>query len=91
MLGLWYELPGDGLPHLQAWTEAAANIYQTGFEGHRETMEVRLRPDYDEFKFAKVVPIKGVGRASVLLFGLVYTFLEWRDDLLEDELEDFKR
>ena len=66
----------------------ASDIYYGGFEGHREPIEVKVLPPG---QFARVAPIKGCGRTSVLLFALVWTYVEWKDDLNNEELEDFKR
>lgn len=85
-----YEVPADGVPHLASWMSVASDIFFGGFEGHREAIEVKVLPPQPG-QFPQVTPIKGCGRTSILLFALVWTYIEWKDDLNNAELEDFKR
>ena len=95
VLSLHFRTPSDGLPLLQSWLETAHDIFTSGFEGWREPIEVVCRETSQlghEVKFAAVLPTKGLGRVSILLFGILYTFLELKDKVTSDELRnDFKR
>ena len=88
-LALWYELPSDGWPHLTSWLATAKEIYMAGFESLREPFEVKLREDTGGM--AKLIVTKGVGRASIILFGILYTYLEFAADLTAEEMKDFCR
>lgn len=88
-MALWYELPSDGWPHLTSWLATAKEIYMAGFESLREPFEVKLRDGTDGM--AKLIVTKGVGRASIILFGILYTYLEFAADLTAGEMKDFCR
>lgn len=93
VLALYLQHPADGLPLLQDWLTTAGDIYHTGFEGWRETIEVRCnstclgRP----IEYGSLRPTKGVGRASVIMFAILYTFHELKNKLSKEETDDFAR
>ncbi len=60
-----------------------------GFESLCEPFEVKLRDDTGGM--AKLIVTKGVGRASIILFGILYTYLEFAADLTAEEMKDFRR
>jgi hypothetical protein len=88
-----YELPSDGLPHLPDWLNTAGDIFQGGYESHREPFEVRLRklPEGEDPPMARISVVKGTGRSSMLWFGILYTYLRMRDTITEEEMADFRR
>ena len=88
-LALWYLVPSDGLPHLAHWTNTAADAFTMGYESHREPLEVKDRHVADHM--AKLEVTKGVGRTSIILFALVWSYLELGAAITDHELEDFKR
>ena len=84
--------PSEGWPLLTDWLRTAGDVWCLGYEAHRAPIEVRPLENVLglEMKPASLVPTKGVGRATVILFGICYTYCKMRD--MEDpELEDFKR
>ncbi|CAJ1344536.1 unnamed protein product [Effrenium voratum] len=96
LLAMWYTRPADGLPLLQDWLGTAADIFNNGFEALREPMEVKLRGQIQatgglQLSFGALVPTKGVGRTSIILFAVVYSFLVLKDGMSVDELADFVR
>lgn len=89
---LGYQMPSDGLPHLPHWHNTAKDVFQAGYESHREPLEVRLRENPDGVaRMARLVPVKGVGRTSVIWFGILFTYLQMKDTMSEDEVQDFRR
>ena len=93
LLGLCYRRPTEGLPLLQDWVSNARDIFTHGYEGHRESIEVRHSSDMwpEVLEYGSTIPVKGLGKVSILFFGLVFTYLRLRDSLTEAELQDFKR
>lgn len=89
VLAMWYTMPADGLPHLAHWVNTASDIFSQGFESHRETIEVKVRDPTDHM--AKLEVSKGAGRASIILFALVWSYLEIGAAMTDEELRDFKR
>jgi len=84
--------PSEGWPLLTDWLRTAGDVWCLGYEAHRAPIEVRPLENVLglEMKPASLVPTKGVGRATVILFGICYTYCKMRD--MEDpELKDFKR
>ena len=89
ILGMFYQLPADGLPHFWQWYNTASDLFHMGYESNREPMEVRKRDVGTHM--AKVQPVKGLGRCSIIYFGVLFTYLEMRNDLSPEELADFRR
>eukprot|EP00435_Cladocopium_sp_Y103_P056159 s810_g18.t2 len=84
--------PSEGWPLLTDWLRTAGDVWHLGYEAHRAPIEVRPLEDVWglEMKPASLVPTKGVGRATVILFGICYTYCKMRD--MEDpQLADFTR
>ena len=84
-LVLRYQLPSDGLPNMQQRMNAAAEIYLGGFESVREPFEVKPQDD------GQLVTMKGTGRTAIILFGLVWTYLELSKTMTDLEKDDFSR
>lgn len=93
LLALCYRRPSEGLPLLQDWVSNARDIFSHGYERHRESIEVRHSSDMwpEVVDYGSVIPVKGLGKISMLLFGLVFTYVNMRDSLTEAELGDFLR
>ena len=95
LLSIALEKPEDGLPILEDWATTARDIYAIGFEGHRETIELRLHNKEmkkgDALGFACLLPNKGIGRISMLWFGLLWTWKKLSQDLTDDQTRDFGR
>lgn len=61
-----------------------------GYEGHREPFEVQCQSD--ALAFASVTVCKGLGRCSMILFAVVFSYLKLRDAGMTDEITaDFTR
>ena len=88
---LWLVKPTDGLPLLQDWLGTAHDIVYSGYEGWREPLEVIALPDQlgKPLEKGSLVISKGIGKASVLLFAVLFTFKELK--LSECETADFAR
>ena len=93
LLALCYRRPTEGLPLLQDWVSNARDIFHHGFEAHRESIEVRHSLDMwpEVVEYGSVLPVKGLGKISMVLFGLVFTYVNLRSFLTEAELGDFIR
>ena len=94
VLALQYQLPVDGLPLLQDWISNASDIYHHGFEAAREAIEVRIMGSDTLptlLDFGSLVPVKGLGKISILFFGIVYTYVKLRDTMTDEEQKDFQR
>ena len=93
-LALTYERPSEGLPLLQDWVSNATAIYVHGFEASRESIEVRpvqyrYWPEF--LGFGHALPTKGLGKTSMLLFGMVYSYTKLRESMTPEECTDFLR
>ena len=94
VLALWLHKPSDGLPLLQEWLVTATDIVHGGFEGWRETIEVRCLDSSclgKQMEYGCFTPTKGVGRSSIILFAILYTFHNLKEKLSNEEIEDFAR
>lgn len=86
-------VPSEGLPILADWSVHAESIWSSGFEGWREAIE--FKPISKDLKghpvqYRSVEVTKGVGRVTILWFTLLHTYVNLKNDLADDELEDFK-
>jgi glycyl-tRNA synthetase alpha subunit len=78
-------MPCDGLPMLEDWLTHAASIWAIGYEPWREAVEIKPTSQTvlgQHMGFADVEPTKGVGRISMLLFTVWYSYLKLKDVLL---------
>ena len=81
LLAMRFEMPVDGFPLYHSWLSTCKGIYMSGFESHREIMEVKWAngqgcvPDGSPISFSSVEAVKGIGRVSIILFGVVWTYL----------------
>ncbi|CAE7697005.1 unnamed protein product [Symbiodinium sp. CCMP2592] len=90
ILSFGYKKPTDGWPILGDWVGHATSIYTNGYESWRETVELKVVSDASlgqPMSWGCVLPAKGFGRISVLLFGIIYSYSEmhgkphWSDDV----------
>ena len=94
VLALWLQRPSDGLPLLQEWLVTATDLVHGGFEGWRETIEVKCCDSSffgQKMEYGCFTPTKGIGRSSVILFAILYTFHNLKEQLSDEETEDFAR
>ena len=95
LLTLMYQCPAEGLPTLHSWVSTLKQILWSGFENWREVMEVKYHqnqmPHGEPMGFAEIIPVKGLGRVSMILWVITYTYKHM--DLDSDELlkHDFLR
>ena len=82
-------MPSDGLPHMSYWQNNASDIYNIGFEAHREALEVTPRQNAPKDAMAKYIVTKGLGRVSIVMFGLAWTFLNIAQNMTEEVEKDF--
>ena len=73
-------------------------IFFNGYEAWREPVEIKVKHNGEEkphgpMSFANVLPMKGLGRISILLYGLMWSYENLRDEMNRNaELrEDFRR
>ena len=83
-------MPSDGMPLFPTWKTNAMDMFYTGYERFREPMQCRLRDGGSEHGFFQCT--KGLGRLSVIYFGVLWTFLH-KDDvaLCGESMGDFVR
>ena len=93
LLAIWYTRPADGLPLLQDWLNTALDVFHAGYEGMREPMEVRMRGDREkgQLDFGTILVSKGLGRLSIILFGILFTYLKLKDQMNDEIRLDFIR
>ena len=85
LLAFTVRMPCDGLPMLEDWLTHAASIWAIGYEPWREAVEIKPTSQTvlgNHMGFADVEPTKGVGRISMLLFTVWYSYLKLKDVLL---------
>ena len=90
---LMLDKPSEGLPVLTDWLRTAGDVWTVGYEAWRSPIEVcPLTDDVlgQAVKPCTLVPVKGVGRASIILFAVCYSYMNLRD-MGPEELEDFSR
>lgn len=94
VLGLLFRMPDDGLPIFHSWLATAKDIFHQGFEDWREMFEVRpvenQYPAGNVAGFQSVVPVKGIGRASIILWGILWGYLN-KDSMDSECMSDFIR
>lgn len=76
------------------WLSTAHSIWGLGFERHREAVEYRpvdTNLAGEPMCFGSLEVVKGLGRTSVLLYSLFYTFLCLQKGLTPEELDDFRQ
>ncbi|CAJ1399032.1 unnamed protein product [Effrenium voratum] len=85
--------PQDGFPILKDWLLNAWSIYSGGFENYRENVEVTAADNQlgNPCGFGSVQAAKGIGRVSILLFSVAYTYSHISKSWGEGEQEEFGR
>lgn len=92
VLAFKFKQPVDGLPLFHHWLSTAKGLYIEGYEALRElpevTTEVVLMGRYMDYH--TVSTVKGVGRLSIILFGITWTYLN-KDTMDSEAKTDFVR
>lgn len=85
--------PEDSWPICEDWLTTAQDIWGRGYESHREPIEIRsLTATAGEvIGCGQLTPNKGFGRVSILLFGILFTYMELWSQMSAEEVEDFTR
>lgn len=94
VMALRYVRPSDGLPLLQDWISNSLDIFSNGFESARETIEIKPAGEswpVSALEFGGAVVCKGLGKTSIVFFGLLWTYIRLRENLSEVETQDFRR
>ena len=94
LLGFRLREPEDGFPVLQEWQVHAGSIWATGFEGWRESVEVKVWQDSalgKPLEFGSLGPAKGFGRLSILYFAVLHTYLELKQSWDEETEQEFRK
>lgn len=92
-----YRYPVDGMPTLHSWISVLRAILLNGFETWREVMEVKAVDDpiplNQPLDYGKVLPVKGLGRMSMILWAIVHTYKHLADKISSGGpfTEDFLR
>lgn len=88
LTALAYEMPSDGIPLFPTWRNNAMDMYWSGYDSLREPMECKER----NLSAAhwQLQCTKGLGRLSMILFGVFWTFLH-KDDMSDGVKADFCR
>lgn len=95
ILSFMVKLAPDGLPMLGDWMTVAKSIWVINYEGWREPFEIKpadssLAPGAP-VQYGSLEVVKGCGRLSILLFSIFYTYMEFKNQLSDEELESFKQ
>ncbi|CAK9059815.1 unnamed protein product [Durusdinium trenchii] len=94
VLVLQFQKASEGLPVLTDWLRNAGDFWAVGFEAWREPIEVRPVDDAvlgAAMRPRCLVPTKGISRASIILFGVCYTYSNLRNSMESEETQDFVR
>ena len=92
LLALKYEKPSEGWPLYHSWIGTAKDIFFRGYEAWREIVEVRLSQAPDgPLDYASVVPTKGLGRVSIILWAVFHSYVKLRGEMSQEQVTDFKR
>lgn len=86
--------PVDGLPCLADWMTHAVSIWSLGFEDWREAIEVKPSPSCvsgQPLSYGCLEVAKGSGRMTILLYPMVYTFVNLKNSMSNEEMEEFKK
>lgn len=86
--------PVDGLPCLADWMTHAVSIWSLGFEDWREAIEVKPTPSCvsgQPLSYGCLEVAKGSGRISILLYAMVYTFVNLKNSMSNEEMEEFQK
>lgn len=78
LLAMLYKRPAEGLPILHSWVSVLKGILLSGFESWREMVEVKWVQDpapLDQpLGYASILPVKGLGRVSMILWAVMFTY-----------------
>ena len=77
---------------MSEWLQHATSIWSCGYEAFRENIEIRVWNDDalgHPLDIGKVTPVKGFGRVSILMFGIIWTYVN-KEALTPDAEADFK-
>lgn len=90
------KMPCDGLPMYEDWLGNATSIWALGYEPWREAVEIKPCGDDvlgQTFWHKSVEATKGIGRVSVLLYTVWYSYFKLKDVLVENspEREEFQK
>ena len=92
LLAIFMSKPSDGLPLYQPWCTVASDVFHTGFESWRGVIEVKTdKVTGSDLDFGCTQATKGLGRLSVLLFGVLRTYLAYQHSLSDEQTNDFTR
>lgn len=94
ILAFIYQLPPDGLPLLHSWLQTARDIWFRGYESWRELFETKASAAAEPgapYTLGSVTCVKGMGRLSIIIYGLVYTYVKMRDGMSPEAQLDFTR
>lgn len=93
-----YSVPPDGLPLLYSWLSTLKEVLNLGFEDWREVIEGKIQeppegPGPHVLGFGSVLPVKGMGRVSIILWSIYHSYVNLRDviDSCAEVKADFQR
>lgn len=87
-------MPLEGLPVLTDWKRTSFDLFRAGYESWREPIEVRAASEdvlKHPLKPGVLIPTKGISRASIILYGIIYTYSNLRHQMGQEEIDDFAR
>jgi hypothetical protein len=95
VLALLYRCPAEGVPTLHSWVSTLKQILWSGFENWREVMEIKCTEDPmpcgQPMKFGTILPVKGLGRVSMILWAIIHTYKNMELSNNEPLKQDFLR
>ena len=84
----------DGLPMLTGWMSTAQSIWGIKYEAWREPFEFKAVDGGPQggqpLDWASLEVVKGFGRMSVLLFSLLYSYINFKNQLSPEETDSLK-
>ena len=92
LLCILFQRPPDGLPLYHMWVAVAKDIWHRGYECWREVLEVKgvnFKPG-SPMHFHSVIAVKGLGRVSVIMWGVLWAYLH-KDEMDCEMQTDFIR
>ena len=89
-----YVVPAEGLPLYHAWLETCKDLMFRGYEPFREVIEVKFVEGWkpgQPLDFGCLIPTKGLGRVSMLLWCVMASYIHLRAEWTPGMQADFVR
>lgn len=74
----------EGFPLFPQWQNTASDVFNGGYEGHREPFEIYFTKDKvagESLDYGEISVAKGQGRLSIIWFGILYSYFNLQKEL----------